>query len=109
MSIPKRHHTVPQFYLRRFAVEDQVQLVSRDDLSRRVVTSVGNALTEKYFYTQTTHEGGRSHSIESLLATQIEGPADRALKRVIDDGRPLDGRWQDPLCQRRMRQLPLET
>jgi hypothetical protein len=91
-SVPRRHHTVPKFLLRRFAADDQVQLVWRDDLSRSFPTNVDNALVETDFYNIET-DAGASTEVEELLGTHIEGPAARALRRVVDESRfpPMPG------------------
>lgn len=88
MNEPKRHHYVPQFYLRRFAVNDKLQLVHRDDLASSFSCSVGRAFAENYFYSQSAPDGGRDNSIERLFSSHLEGPASRALERVVDLGKP---------------------
>jgi len=91
-NFPRRHHVVPKFFLRRFAVEDQVQLVRRDDLSRSFLANVDDALVETDFYNIET-DAGLSTEVEELLGTQIEGPAARALRRIVDEARfpPMPG------------------
>ncbi len=82
---PKRHHVVPKFYLRRFAVNDRVQLVSRDEPRKTFVTSVDNALVQKDFYSIDT-EAGRETDVEEFVANQVEPGAARALRRMVDEG-----------------------
>lgn len=85
-NIPRRHHTVPEFFLRRFADGDFIQLAPRDDLGRAFRTNVDNALVQSHFYSIDTDEG-RSPDVETFLASHVEGPAARALRRVVDEGR----------------------
>jgi hypothetical protein len=55
--IAKRHHTVPQFYLRGFADSDKIATV-RLPGARRFVQSVSNAAVAKNFYSVDGHPGG---------------------------------------------------
>jgi hypothetical protein len=88
MNEPKRHHLVPQFYLRRFAMGNNVELVRREDPKRSIRLDVENALFERDFYTIETDEG-RDTSVEKMFGTHIEGPAARAITRVVDAKRPM--------------------
>jgi hypothetical protein len=83
---PKRHHVVPEFYLRRFAVDGNVTLVDRNEPTKRFTSSVENALVHKHFYSIDT-EDGRDPGVETMLAEKIEGPAARAPTRVVDQGK----------------------
>jgi hypothetical protein len=83
----KRHHTVPQLLLRRFASEDGlVRMVERDDFSKWFDTGTVGALAQKHFYTIDTAEGPDTGVEEDLLAKHVEAPAARALRRVVDEG-----------------------
>jgi hypothetical protein len=84
-SRPKRHHLVPRFYLRRFAINDQIQMVTRDLPRKSFVTSIDNALVQKEFYSIDTDEG-RQPVIEHFFAEKIEPGAARALRRMVDEG-----------------------
>jgi hypothetical protein len=88
MNEPKRHHLVPQFYLQRFGLNNKVELVYREDLNRSIVLEVENALFERDFYTIDTDEG-RDTSVERMFGTHVEGPAARALARVVEEKRPV--------------------
>jgi len=83
MSEPKRHHVVPEFYLRRFSREGEIELVARDDCRAVVSTGVSAALVQKYFYSIDTDQG-RDAIVEKMFASEIERPAARAIARVID-------------------------
>jgi hypothetical protein len=85
---PKRHHTVPKFYLERFAVDGSVELVRRDDLTTSFPRTIEQALTENYFYSIEVEEG-RDPLGETMLADQVEAPAAEAIRRMFDQGRPL--------------------
>ncbi|HZL17520.1 MAG TPA: DUF4238 domain-containing protein [Polyangia bacterium] len=89
MSEPKRHHTLPQFYMERFAVDGRVDVVDRDDPAKFFNAKPRNVLREKHFYSVETDDG-RDASLEKMFATQVEGPAAAAFKRVFDDGYSLD-------------------
>lgn len=87
MSDPKRHHVVPEFYLKRFSLDGEIELVARDDPKDVVCTGVSAALAQKHFYSIDTDEG-RDTIVEKMFASKIEGPGARAIARVIDDRRP---------------------
>lgn len=83
MSQPKRHHIVPAFYLRRFAVNDQVTAVDRSDFTRSFTTSVDNVPVESQFYSIASDDGW-DPAVEAFLANDIEGPAKRAIERLVE-------------------------
>jgi hypothetical protein len=85
-TTPKRHHVVPKFFLQRFALDDKIELVDRHDLSTRITTNVEKALAYKHFYSVHT-EDGRDTTVERMFATHIEGPAKRAISRLVDEKR----------------------
>jgi hypothetical protein len=88
MNEPKRHHVVPEFYLKRFGQNGRIELLDRTDLGRSITTTVDNALVEKHFYSIETHDG-RDTSVERMFASHVEGPASRAIGRVVDQGKPV--------------------
>jgi hypothetical protein len=77
---------VPRFILERFAKDGALDLVERADLTKVIRSSVRNALLMKDFYTFETDEGPDT-SVETLLATHVEGPAAEAFRRLVDGGR----------------------
>ena len=78
----KRHHTVPQFYLRGFAKNEQVATVGLPG-DRSFLQSVGNATVANNFYALEGHQEG-SDVIEKALA-EIE-TATAAIFRKITAG-----------------------
>lgn len=88
-SNPKRHHVVPRFYLERFAIKNQVELVERDDLNRPPFpVSIDKALTGNYFYSADT-DHGREPVGEEFLRDHVDGPGSEAFHRLFDKGRSL--------------------
>ena len=87
MNEPKRHHTAPQFYLRRFAVSDRIELVDRNDLSRRFVSSVVNALAHNNFYTIPDENDAPDPALEKFYDRSVESPGAVGLSRIIDQRR----------------------
>jgi len=79
----RRHHTVPQFHLRRFA-DEQGQL-TRVELPgfKRVRVSVRNATVEKDFYARELADGSWTASAEERLA-EIETRAADAVRDLVD-------------------------
>lgn len=87
----RRHHTVPQFYLRNFADEaDQVILVDRSDPAKSHRSAVRKALTESGFYRIETEDLEREEDraehdpegIESQLAI-LESEWAAAVRAVL--------------------------
>lgn len=66
-----RHHTVPQFYLRRFADQDErLQILNKDTASIYGPTHIRNVAVESNFHTINT-EDGPSDEFE-LIVAQLE-------------------------------------
>jgi hypothetical protein len=65
-TTPKRHHVVPKFFLKRFALDDTIELVDRHDLSMRITTNVEKALAYKHFYSVDTKDG-RDTTVEKMF------------------------------------------
>ncbi len=65
MGRARRHHTVPAFYLRRFAgANGQIERVAKPS-GERAIMSVRNATVEVDFYTVETDEGTGAGSVDS--------------------------------------------
>jgi hypothetical protein len=88
-SDPKRHHTVPKFYLERFSVDEHVELVDRNNFEKWIPASIKRALAENRFYSIETDEGWDAEA-EIMLAKHIDGPASSAIRRMFDEGRSLN-------------------
>ena len=87
MAAAKRHHTVPQFYLRGFANGDQIATV-RLPGEARFTQSVRTAASQPDFYTVEGHEDG-SDVFEKLLST-IEGEAASVFRIIRSGAWPLE-------------------
>lgn len=80
----KRHHFVPQFYLRRFAAHEPNEEIWTYDMQTGEVrgSSVENTAFEKYLYSVTLEDGSRTDDLENLIA-DIEGRAAPVLDHVL--------------------------
>lgn len=87
VTVAKRHHTVPQFYLRGFADGDRIATV-RLPGEARFVQSVRRAASETNFYSVHGHEDGPD-VFEKLLAT-LEGEAAHVFELIRGGTWPLD-------------------
>lgn len=87
MSVPKRHHTLPQFYLRGFSREDQISTVQLPG-ERRFKQSVRKAASETNFYSLDGYEGGVD-AFEKWLSG-VEGHAADVIKKIESGIWPLD-------------------
>ncbi len=81
-SEPKRHHFVPQMYLRRWSADGKVAVRRRD--GAQFLSSVERVGAINGFYDVETSTGQVSKDVERYFASEVEGPAVDAL-RVIDD------------------------
>jgi Protein of unknown function (DUF4238) len=87
MSVAKRHHTVPQFYLRGFSSDDQLVTV-RLPGKQRFVQSIRKAAAEMNFYAVEGHEDGPD-AFEKLLSS-VEGEAAKVFRMIADGVWPLE-------------------
>ncbi|MGQ4344008.1 DUF4238 domain-containing protein [Streptomyces sp. SAS_275] len=98
-QVGARHHTVPAFYLRRFA-NSQHQVWVRDRRSARAGLRKESDLAIRDFYTFQNTQGQPDGRMEQMLQ-QIEGRAARALRRVtsaVTWGRPITPEDKADLC-----------
>ena len=82
----RRHHTVPKFYLRGFAKEEQIVTV-RLPGKQRFVQSISNATVGKDFYSVEGHVDG-ADVVERALS-EVEGATAALFKRVAAGQWPL--------------------
>lgn len=85
-AVSKRHHTVPQFYLRGFAADNRIASILLPG-EHRFIQSVRDASVSKNFYALEDHPEG-SDVIEKALS-EIEGAAAAVLEKVQDGTWPL--------------------
>lgn len=80
----KRHHAVPQFYLRRFA--NSKGMLWLHDIERLTAGLVhtSNAMVEKYLYSPEVGDDPHDDSIERFLAEHVEGPAASPLEKLAN-------------------------
>lgn len=80
----KRHHAVPQFYLKRFT--DSAGLLWLHDLDRATAVQVrpNDALVEKYLYSPEIGVDPHDDTLEEFLAVNVEGPAAPALDALAN-------------------------
>lgn len=93
--ISRRHHNVPQFYLKQWYVPGQQQLIryyknNKNDLVEEYISAKSTSFT----YNQNTihqtpfiNKKQDSDDIEQYLANRIDSPAAKVLKKIIDVGK----------------------
>ncbi|MCX4965798.1 DUF4238 domain-containing protein [Streptomyces sp. NBC_00654] len=87
----RHHHTVPRFYLRRFAAPDSRLLRVPIDGSAARLVGVGDAAVHKDFYSFRGPDGSLDDVVENQLSV-VEDAAAPVLRRVVDERRwPLFG------------------
>ena len=95
MSTAKRHHTVPQFYLRGFADDQRIATV-RLPGNDRFVQSVRKAASETNFYSVDGHPDGPD--VFEKLLSDLEGGASSVFE-IIQDGKwPLEAEERTTLA-----------
>ncbi|WP_272491414.1 DUF4238 domain-containing protein [Corallococcus exercitus] len=83
MSEPRRHHLVPQMYLKRFADSKQrLVMVSRDQTKRLPGQHIKTVCAQTDYYSVET-DNGQSQEVEKLLSL-IEGEANTAIERMLN-------------------------
>ncbi len=95
MNVAKRHHTVPQFYLRGFSQDDQIGTVLLPG-ERRFKQSVRKASSENGFYSVEGHPDG-TDAIEKLMSN-VEGDAAAVIAKIEGGTWPLDQEDRDRLA-----------
>ncbi|MCX4826751.1 DUF4238 domain-containing protein [Streptomyces sp. NBC_01142] len=91
MSKPKKHHYVPQMYLRNFADADNRTQVVRLAQQTSNTARINTIAAENHFH-RFTVDGEETLYVEEI-ATKIEGRAAQPLLRLID---PQKRRWPLP-------------
>lgn len=81
-SQAKRHHMVPEFYLRRFADEHGRLAAIRRGTGAMHVASTEKLCVQAGFYTYIDTEGAASTELEDFLAT-FEGQAAPVFERIV--------------------------
>lgn len=84
--IAKRHHTVPQFYLKGFARHEQISTVLLPG-DKRFVQSVRKAASETHFYAIDGHPDGPD--VFEKLLSEIEGDAALIFTKIQQGTWPL--------------------
>jgi hypothetical protein len=83
-NLKRRNHTVPKFYLRRFA--DGNGTLTRVELpgDKRILISVTDAAVMKDFYVVETADGTLSDAAEDAFVV-VEEAAAKAIRSLVDD------------------------
>ncbi len=101
VGVGAKHHTVPAFYLRRFADSDEQLLVRDRPTGRMFPPRTVSKLAVKNFYTVLSQDGSFDGRMEQLLV-RVEGAAAQLLKLMLSPYRrpgPLAPAEQATLCQ----------
>jgi hypothetical protein len=91
MSAPRRHHLLPQFYLRSFADEDgKVRVIDRTT-GHEFTTGTANVFVERDYYTVSSVEAEDDHQLIEGLYAKIEGVVAPVFEQLRAGDFPLDG------------------
>lgn len=89
-SKPRRHHTIPAFYLRRFANPKSQAVAYRRSTAKKITTSVSNLAVETDFYAVIDESGEVSMGVEELLSL-VESHAHRVMVGIDQGNFPPNG------------------
>lgn len=80
----KCHHFIPQFYLKKFALQEPNETIWTYDTQEKAVcaSTVENTVYEKYLYSVMSEDGKRRDDIEDIIAG-IEDKAAPLLEKLV--------------------------
>lgn len=82
MKLSRRHHYLPQMYLRGFADEaEQVWVFDRKE-NKFLHQGILNTAVKKDFYTVVGPDGQKTDAVEQILANIVEAPMKRIIERL---------------------------
>src|SRR4051812_23506624 len=91
VASPRRHHLLPQFYMRSFAnPREQVPVVERAT-GNEFTTSTVNVFVERDYYTISSVYAEEDHALIEGLYSQVEGVAAPIFQQLRDGDFPLTG------------------
>jgi len=95
---PKRHHFVPQFYLRNFADgKRRLRMYARGRGAEPIVAMVKDAAVESGFYSVAHESGEKSQRVESVLSV-IDDKAKAAVDAILRGGFPPERQAREDLA-----------
>ncbi|MFE2426838.1 DUF4238 domain-containing protein [Streptomyces sp. NPDC059373] len=83
-QLKRRHHTVPQLLLRRFAEGESLVRVPLDGKAPHPC-GIKNVTVHRDFYSMVDEAGQLDDTVENMLS-DLEGQAAEVLRQVLDDG-----------------------
>lgn len=90
MSVPRRHHLVPQFYLRSFAdAEGRVRVVERAS-GHEFTSGAANVFGERDYYTVSSVNAEEDPRLIEGLYSKVEGVAASIFEQLREGDFPLD-------------------
>lgn len=78
----KRHHSVPQFYLKRFCGSDGLLWFHDIEQQKAFKVNPADAVVEKYLYSPEIGDDPHDDTLESVLAEHIDGPAVEPIEKL---------------------------
>ena len=92
-KLSRRHHYLPQMYLRGFADEDDLLWVFDRQNNTYLHQGVLNTAVKKDFYTVVNPDGQKSDVVETMMADLVESPMKQIIERL--DKRNLNWKKKD--------------
>lgn len=82
MKLSRRHHYLPQMYLRGFADESDLVWVFDRQNNTFIHQGILKTAVKKDFYTVVGPDGQKTDAVEQMLANIVEGPMKRIIERL---------------------------
>lgn len=82
MKLSRRHHYLPQMYLRGFADEAEQAWVFDRQNKTYLHQGILNTAVKKDFYTVVGRDGEKTDAVERLMANSVEDPMKRIIERL---------------------------
>src|SRR5947207_15973799 len=93
MKLSRRHHYLPQMYLRGFADSDKLVWVYDRKNNTFIHQGILKTAVKKDFYTVTDKSGKKTDAVEQMMANIVEGPMTRIITRL--DGKTVKWEGED--------------
>src|ERR1022692_3248055 len=82
MKLSRRHHYLPQMYLRGFAYDADLVWVFDRQNNTYLHQGIINTAVKKDFYTIVGVDGQKTDAVEQMMANMVEGPMKAIIERL---------------------------
>ncbi|MGC9971422.1 MAG: DUF4238 domain-containing protein [Bryobacteraceae bacterium] len=97
-KLSRRHHYLPQMYLRGFADEADLVWVFDRQNNTYLHQGVLNTAVKRDFYTVTGPDGHKTDAVETMMANMVEAPMKRIIERLDERNLTWEGEDREILA-----------